>query len=55
MWFRWLGCEGAANLPQAVVITLLAIFVVWKHRANIARLLAGNENKIYLFRKGEKK
>lgn len=55
VWFRWLGCEGAANLPQAVVITLLALFVVWKHRANIARLLAGNENKIYLFRKGEKK
>lgn len=55
VWFRWLGCEGVANLPQAIVITALALFVVWKHRANIARLLGGNENKIYLFRKGEGK
>ena len=38
------------NLPQAVLITLVALFVIWKHRSNIARLVAGNENKIYLFK-----
>ena len=55
VWFRWLGCEGRANLPQAAVVTAMALFVVWKHRANIGRLLAGTENRIYLFRKGEGK
>jgi len=54
VWFRWLGCEGAANLPQAILITAIALFVVWKHRANIKRLAAGNENKIFIFGKGGK-
>ena len=49
VWFRWLGCEGRANLPQAALITAMALFVVWKHRSNIARLVRGSENKIYLF------
>ena len=35
------------RLPLQVVMTLLAVFVIWKHRANIARLKAGTENKIY--------
>ena len=45
VWFRWLGCEGRANLPQAALITAMALFVVWKHRSNIARLVRGSENK----------
>ena len=49
VWFPILGAEGAANLPQCVLVTLIALFVVWKHRANIGRLLKGTENKIYLF------
>ena len=51
VWFRWLGCEGAGNLPQAILITLIALFVIWKHRANIGRLVKGEENRIYLFGK----
>lgn len=51
VWFPWLGCQGAANLPQAVLVTLVSVLVIVKHRSNIARLLKGEENKIYLFRK----
>lgn len=51
VWFPWLGCPGVRNLPQAILVTAIALFVVWKHRANIARLFKGNENKIYLFGK----
>ena len=49
VWFPILGAEGAANLPQCVLVTLIALFVIWKHRANIGRLVKGTENKIYLF------
>lgn len=51
VWIPALGCKGYGDIPQAVLITLVAVFVVYKHRANIARLLAGSENKIYLFKK----
>jgi glycerol-3-phosphate acyltransferase PlsY len=34
-----------------VLVTLIAAFIIWKHRSNIARLAAGTENKIYLFRR----
>ena len=53
VWFPILGAEGAKNLPQAILVTLIALFVIWKHRANIVRLAKGTENKIYLF--GSKK
>ena len=33
---------------------LIALFVIWKHRSNIGRLIHGNENKIYLFGKNKK-
>ena len=36
-----------ARLPLQIVMTFLAVFVIWKHRSNIARLVAGTENKIY--------
>ena len=49
VWLRWLGCEGRANMPQAVVVTAMALFVVWKHRSNIGRIARGCENKTYLF------
>ena len=35
-------------------MTLIALFVIWKHRSNIGRLIHGNENKIYLFGKNKK-
>lgn len=51
VWFRFLGSPGAANLPQCILVSFIAAFVIWKHRANIKRLVAGNENKIYIFGK----
>lgn len=53
IWFPVLGTEGAANVPQCVLVTLVALFVVWKHRANIGRLVQGTESRIYLFGKGK--
>ena len=51
VWFPILGTEGYKNLPQCVLVTLIAAFVIFKHRANIGRLLSGTESKIYLFKK----
>ena len=49
VWFPVLGVRGAADLPQCVLVTLVALFVIWKHRSNIKRLATGCESKIYLF------
>ncbi len=51
IWFPVLDSEGATNLPQCLLITAIALFVIWKHRSNIGRLLHGTESKIYLFKK----
>lgn len=51
IWFPALGAEGRANLPQCVLVTVIALFVIWKHRSNIGRLVRGTESKIYLFRR----
>lgn len=51
VWFPILGVEGRANLPQCVLVTLVAGFIIFKHRSNLRRLAAGTENKIYLFRR----
>ena len=51
VWFKFLSSPGVANLPQCILVSLIAAFVIWKHRANIKRLAAGNENKIYIFGK----
>ncbi len=53
VWFPVLDSVGTANIPQCILVSLIAAFIVWKHRANIARLRAGNENKIYIFRKNK--
>ena len=50
VWFRWLGCEGTDNLPQCILVTVMAVFVVWKHRSNIVRFVKGTENRISLFK-----
>ena len=50
IWFPILGTEGAANLPQALLVTFVALFVLWKHRANVRRLADGTESQIHLFR-----
>lgn len=54
VWIPALGCLGYADPAQAVLVTFVAVFVIFKHRANIKRLMAGSENKIYLFGKGKK-
>ena len=51
VWFPWYGSAGVADLPQCILVTAIALFVIWKHRANIKRLAAGTENKIYIFKK----
>ena len=51
VWFPWLGARGVADLPQCILVTAIALFVIWKHRANIKRLATGTENKIYIFKK----
>ncbi len=38
---------GYHSVIQCVIVTFVGAFAIWKHRANIARLRAGNENKIY--------
>ena len=53
VWFPILGAPGRADLPQAVLVTFVAVFVIWKHRANIGRLVRGEESKIYLFGRKE--
>lgn len=49
VWFPipYIHPEGRADMPLCVLVTLIAAFVVWKHRSNIARLAQGRENKIF--------
>ncbi len=49
VWFPILGTRGWHDLPQCILVSFVAAFVIYKHRANIRRLLDGKENKIYLF------
>ena len=51
VWFPILGTRGYADLPQCILVTAIALFVIWKHRSNIARLVSGTENKIYIFKR----
>ena len=47
----WFPCailsnpDGYRNLPQCAMVAIVAVFAIWKHRTNISRLIAGNENK----------
>ena len=51
VWIPFLDHAGCNDLPLCILVTLISAFIVWKHRSNISRLVHGNENKIYLFRK----
>ena len=51
IWIPFLDHAGYRDLPLGVLVTLIAAFIVWKHRSNIGRLVRGEENKIYLFKK----
>ena len=51
VWIPFLDHAGYRDLPLSILVTLIAAFIVWKHRSNIGRLVRGEENKIYLFKK----
>ena len=51
VWIPFLDHAGYNDLPLCILVTLIAAFIVWKHRSNIGRLVRGEENKIYLFEK----
>ena len=51
VWIPFLDHAGYRDLPLSILVTLIAAFIVWKHRSNIGRLMRGEENKIYLFKK----
>lgn len=40
------GGEWGSSLPFLVVTGVLAAVVTWKHRSNLKRVFAGNENKL---------
>ena len=52
VWVPFLDHAGYRDPPLCILVTLIAAFIVWKHRSNIGRLVRGEENKIYLFKKG---
>ena len=54
VWIPFCDHTGYRDLPLSILVTLIALFVIWKHRSNIGRLIHGNENKIYLFGKNKK-
>ena len=47
VWFPWLGSEGWRNLPLSIVVTLVALVAIYKHKTTIRRLIDGCENRIY--------
>ena len=51
VWIPFFDHAGYKDLPLCVLVTLIAAFIVWKHRSNIGRLVRGEENKIFLFKK----
>lgn len=48
------GMEGAPLYEMYVVAGFLALMAIWKHRANIGRLLNGTENKISFGKKNRR-
>jgi glycerol-3-phosphate acyltransferase PlsY len=35
-----------ASLPEVVSLAVMALLLVWRHRENIDRLIAGTESKL---------
>ncbi len=42
------GLVGEAMPEFRLMLGVIAVMAIWRHRANIKRLLAGNENKLKL-------
>ncbi len=47
------GMSQAANLEMYAVALVMTVLAFWQHRANIKRLLSGNERKTYLLKKNK--
>ncbi len=43
----WLALTGQADRPLFWFAVLMALFVAWTHRSNIARMRAGTENRMF--------
>ncbi len=44
--YSWVdNAKNDGNLLLPSVLTILAILIIWRHKANISRLLHGNENR----------
>lgn len=48
------GTSQAQLIEMYIITALLTIMAYWKHRTNIVRLIKGEENKTYLFKKKAK-
>lgn len=44
-----------ALIVVKIIVSLIGVFVVIKHKSNISRLVHGTENKVYFFKKGNSK
>ena len=58
LWVLW--GQGLSPVPSAAcyreataVLALIVILAYWRHRANIGRLIRGNENKLSFKKKTE--
>lgn len=49
--FIFLIYYGKQSLPEFISLMCAALFVIYKHKSNIERLIAGTENKVNLNRK----
>ena len=49
----WLRRPAGTSIVLPVLVSVLAAFVILRHRANIGRLLAGNENRFEFRKKGK--
>lgn len=45
--------SDSMNIELYILVFLLTVLAFYKHKANIGRLLAGNERKTYLFKKNK--
>jgi len=43
LWFR----TGPDNIPTVITLALVALFIVYTHRANIGRIVRGEESRIH--------
>ena len=50
----WIGVPQELRMETYVVGGLFTLLALWRHRANIKRLLSGTENKLSLHKTKEK-